>query len=111
MNRLVNAVSHSLAGLKSVFASEAAFRQETVLFMVLAPLAMWLGRDHEERALLILSLMLVLIVELLNSGIEAVIDRIGLEIHPLSKKAKDIGSAAVFLSLLNAIFIWGLVLT
>jgi len=110
MDRLVNAIGNSFIGLKSTFISEAAFRQEVVLFLVLTPMAMRLGSDHGERALLVFSLMLVLIVELLNTGLEAVVDRIGPEIHPLSKKAKDIGSAAVFLSLLNAAVIWGLVL-
>ena len=89
---------------------ELAFRVEVVTCVLLAPLAVWLGRTGVERALLIGSLFLVLIAELVNSGIEATIDRVGSDRHPLSKKAKDVGSAAVLIALANAAAIWALVL-
>lgn len=108
--RLKNALIWSLSGLKKGFKDEAAFRQEVILFIILIPLALWLSESKVERCLMIGSLFLVLIVELLNSGIEAAVDRISEENHPLSGKAKDIGSAAVFLSLLNAGVIWAIIL-
>ncbi len=89
---------------------EWAFRVEVVTFVLLAPLAVWLGRTGSERGLLIGSLFLVLMTELINSGIEAAIDRIDSAHHPLSKQAKDIGSAAVLIALANAATIWALVL-
>ena len=89
---------------------EWAFRVEVVTFVLLAPLAVWAGRTGVERALLIGSLFLVLMAELVNSGIEATIDRIGPDHHPLSKKAKDVGSAAVLVALANAAAIWVLIL-
>jgi diacylglycerol kinase (ATP) len=108
--RLVNAAGYSWAGLRAAWRNEEAFRQETLLCAALVPVALWFGENGVERALLIGSLLLVMIVELLNSGIEAAIDRIGQERHELSGRAKDIGSAAVFLALLNAAIIWLLVL-
>ncbi|HAS81168.1 MAG TPA: diacylglycerol kinase [Verrucomicrobia bacterium] len=108
--RLVNATGYSWAGLKAAWRNEEAFRQESLLCAVLVPLALWLGDGAVEQALLIGSLLLVVIVELLNSGIEAVVDRIGQERHELSGRAKDIGSAAVFAALLNAAIIWLLIL-
>ena len=108
--RLVNATGYSWAGLKAAWRNEEAFRQEGLLCIVLAPLALWLGDSAVERVLLIGSLLLIVIVELLNSGIEAVVDRIGPERHELSGRAKDIGSAAVFMALLNAGVIWLLLL-
>lgn len=107
--RVVNATHYSWAGLKAAWRNEEAFRQESLLVCFLSPFAFWLGHTPTERALLIGSLLLIVIVELLNSGIEAVVDRIGLERHELSGRAKDIGSAAVFVSLLNAAVVWGLV--
>ena len=104
-NRMWHATRYSLAGLRAGW-SEAAFRLEASLSIVMLPLAFWLGRDWVEVALLAGSVLLVLIVELLNTGIEAAIDRIGPERHALSKRAKDMGSAAVFLSLLLAGGIW-----
>ncbi|HSN73414.1 MAG TPA: diacylglycerol kinase, partial [Steroidobacteraceae bacterium] len=101
LKRLLLATGHSWRGLVGAFREEAAFRQELALTVVLLPLGIWLGRTGVERALLIGSLLLVLIVELLNSGIEAVVDRVGLERHELSGLAKDMGSAAVLVSLLN----------
>jgi len=108
--RLKNALMWSLSGIKKGLQSEAAFRQEVVLFIILVPLALWLGESRVEKCLMIGSLFLVLIVELLNSSIEAAVDRIGQEIHPLSGRAKDLGSAAVFLALLNALFFWTVIL-
>jgi len=104
-NRMWHATGYSLAGLRAGW-SEAAFRLEACLAIVMLPLAFWVGRGWVEVALLAGSVLLVLIVELLNTGIEAAIDRIGLERHALSKRAKDMGSAAVFLSLLLAGGIW-----
>ena len=108
--RIVRALRHSYAGLRDVFLSEAAFRQELILAAALVPAAVWLGEDGAERALMIGSLLLVLIVELLNSAVETVVDRVGTELHDLSGRAKDIGSAAVFISLVNVPVVWALVL-
>jgi diacylglycerol kinase (ATP) len=108
--RLCNATRYSWAGLKTSWCNEQAFRQESLLCLCLIPVALWLGQTGLERALLISSLLLIMIVELLNSGIEAVVDRIGPERHRLSGLAKDVGSAAVFMSLLNAALVWLLVL-
>ncbi len=106
LDRVIRAAGYSVAGLQSAYRGESAFRQEFWLAAVLVPLAFWLGRGWVEIALLAGSVMIVLIVELLNSAIEAAIDRISFEIHDLSKRAKDIGSAAVFLSLLLCAGIW-----
>ncbi len=108
--RLVRAAGYSIAGLRAALRRESAFRQEVMLFVVFAPLGAWLGRGGVERALLVGSLVIVLIVELLNSAIEAAIDRISKKEHKLSGRAKDMGSAAVYLSLALAILVWGLVL-
>ncbi|KAF0191677.1 MAG: diacylglycerol kinase [Gammaproteobacteria bacterium] len=110
LKRLVNATVYSWQGLVSAFRHEEAFRLELVLFAILAPLAYWLGDGGIARALLIGSLLLVLIVEVINSAIEAIVDRIGSERHELSGRAKDMGSAAVFIALVNAAAIWWLVL-
>ena len=110
LRRVWRAAGYSLQGLKAALRHEAAFRQEAALFVVLAPLGFWLGRDGIERSLLIGSLMLVLIVELLNTAIEAVVNRIGAEPNMLSGRAKDLGSAAVFLSLLLVLVVWVLLL-
>lgn len=110
ITRIINATRYSLEGLVSTFRSEAAFRQELVLVCIGVPIALLLNVTNVERALLIGSLFLVLIVELLNTAIESAINRISQEIHPLSKRAKDIGSAAVFLALLNAATMWGIIL-
>lgn len=108
--RLIRAFGYSLAGIKSAFQNEAAFRLEVALFTVLAPLALWLGDNGTERALLLGSLMLVLIVEVINSSIEAAVDRMGTEQHTLAGRAKDMGSGAVLLALVNTALIWTLVL-
>lgn len=110
LKRILLATGYSLAGLRAAIAHEAAFRQELLLVVLLIPLAVWLGDGGIEWALMIGSLFLVLIVELLNSGIEAAIDRVGEEHHPLSGRAKDLGSAAVMLSLLNVGVVWGVIL-
>ena len=108
--RLRAATVYSVEGLRACFASEEAFRLEIMLAVVLTPLAFWLGDSPAERGLLLIAIVLVLLVELLNSAIEAVVDRIGLEYHALSKKAKDIGSAAVFISLVAFVVLWVAVL-
>jgi diacylglycerol kinase (ATP) len=105
-NRIVHAAGYSLAGLGAAWRHESAFRQECMLALVLWPVAMWLGRSWLETALLAGSVMLVLIVELLNSAIEAVVDRVSPDLHPLSKRAKDIGSAAVMLAIVTCALLW-----
>jgi diacylglycerol kinase (ATP) len=106
LDRVLRATGYSMAGLTAAYRGESAFRQEFWLAIVLLPLAIWLGRGWMEVSLLIGAVMLVLIVELLNSGLEAAIDRVSFELHELSKRAKDLGSAAVFLSLLLCAGIW-----
>ena len=110
LRRMINATRYSLAGLAAAARHEDAFRVELIMVVMLAPLALWLGDTGMERALLIGSLILVLIVELLNSAIEATVDRISFESHRLAKRAKDIGSAAVMLSLVNAGVVWLLII-
>lgn len=110
MRRLLLAGVNSWQGLRGAFRSEAAFRQEVVMAVVLLPLAVWLGKTPVEQALLIGSVFLVLIVELLNTGIETVVDRIGPERHELSGLAKDVGSSAVLLSFVLLIVVWALLL-
>jgi diacylglycerol kinase (ATP) len=107
--RIVNATFFSFAGLRAAWRNEAAFRQESLLCAVLIPTAFWLGTTAVERSLLIGPCLLVLIVELLNSGLEAAVDRIGAEHHDLSGQAKDLGSAAVFLSLVLVLVVWALI--
>jgi len=106
LDRVVRATGYSLEGLKAAYRGESAFRQEFWLAVLMLPAAFWLGKSWSEVALLAGSVILVLIVELLNSGIEAAIDRVSFELHELSKRAKDLGSAAVFLSLLLCGSIW-----
>ena len=108
--RLWNACGYSLAGFRAAYKHEGAFRQETLLAIILIPLALWLPVTPVGKALMIASVLLVIIVELLNSAIEATVDRISLENHDLAKRAKDIGSAAVLVSLCNVIVVWGLVM-
>ncbi len=109
LKRIWLAFFYSMAGFQSAWKGEAAFRQELVLALIMLPLSVLLGRNSLEYVALVGSVLLVLIVELLNSAIEAVVDRIGLERHPLSKNAKDMGSAAVLVSLLFVLFTWGLI--
>ena len=110
LKRVWNAFFYSLEGFRAAWKHEDAFRQESLLAMLLIPLAFFLAELPLERALMIASVLLVLIVELVNSAIEATVDRISLENHALAKRAKDIGSAAVLISLINVLVIWGLVL-
>ena len=106
LNRIWHATGYSLQGLRAGW-GEKAFRQEAIAAMVLLPLSLWLGQSWVEVALLAGSVVIVMIVELLNTGIETAIDRIGPEWHDLSKRAKDMGSAAVLLALLLCLAIWG----
>ena len=109
VRRLFNAFFYSLSGLRLAFDHESAFRQEIAIAVVLIPIACFLPVGAAERVLLIGSVLLLLIVELLNSSVEAAIDRIGLDTHRFSKRAKDLGSAAVFLTLVLLATTWGLV--
>jgi diacylglycerol kinase (ATP) len=110
VRRLLNALGYSCAGLREAFRNEDAFRQEVLLASVLVPLAFFLEQGNIERVLMIACVFLLLIVELLNSAVEATVDRISLDDHRLAKRAKDIGSAAVLISLLNLVVVWSLVL-
>ena len=110
LRRLLNATGYSLHGFASAFRHEDAFRQEVLLAAVLIPIALLLDVGGTGKAVMIASVLLVLIVELLNSAVEAAVDRISFDQHKLSKRAKDIGSAAVFVSLVNVLAVWGLVL-
>ena len=110
LTRLVNAFSYSIAGTLAAFKHEDAFRQEVLLTVILTPVALYLGETAIHQALMISSLLFIIIVELLNSSIEATVDRISVKHHKLAKRAKDIGSAAVFFSLINAAVIWFLIL-
>ena len=110
MTRVLRALGASLRGLAGAFRDEAAFRQELAFAAVVIPLGLWLGRSGVERALLIAPMLLILIVELVNSAIEATVDRIGFERHALAGLAKDIGSAAVLMSFVLLTAVWLLVL-
>jgi diacylglycerol kinase (ATP) len=110
ITRLLNALGYSLQGMVSAFRHEEAFRQEVLLAAVLIPTAFFVDVGGMARAMMVASVLLVLVVELLNSAVEAAVDRISLENHRLAKRAKDIGSAAVFLSLVNVAVVWLLVL-
>ena len=105
LTRIINAAAYSWAGLKAAYTNEAAFRQELWLVVVLSPVAVIFGPSYADKAILLASLIFILLVEILNSALEAVVDRFGDEIHPLSGRAKDMGSAAVLL----AFFITGLI--
>lgn len=107
LRRLINAFGYSVEGLKAAYKNEDAFRQEVTMAIILIPLAIYLGDSGIEIALMIASVLLVIIVELVNSSIEATVDRISLENHLLAKRAKDIGSAAVLISLINLAVVWG----
>jgi diacylglycerol kinase (ATP) len=110
LRRIWNAFGFSMAGFRECFRHEEAFRQEVYVLTALVPLGLWLGDGPVERALLVGSLLVVPVVELLNSAVEANVDRVGLERHELSRRAKDIASAAVFLSIVLAAVVWALVL-
>lgn len=108
--RIVRATFFSIAGLKAAWKNEAAFRQECLLALVLTPTGLWLGRDAVERSLLVGTVWLVLIIELLNSAVETVVDRVSTDHHRLSARAKDLGSAAVFVSLMLTGLVWAMFL-
>jgi len=108
--RLWNAFGYSIAGFRAAYKHEDAFRQEVWLAIVLVPLALWLPVTMIAKSMMIGSVLLVIIIELLNSAIEATVDRISLENHDLAKRAKDIGSSAVLVSLINVCVVWGLIL-
>ncbi|MFA6040646.1 MAG: diacylglycerol kinase [Methylophilus sp.] len=110
LRRLMNAFGYSLDGFRAAFKHEDAFRQEVFLALVLIPLAIYLEHETLHRVLMVGSVFLVLIVELLNSAVEAVVDRVSIERHALAKRAKDIGSAAVFVALSNVVMTWSLIL-
>ncbi len=110
LTRLINAIGYSRDGLRAAWQNEAAFREETLLALIAIPLGLWLGETGMERALLLGSILFILIVEILNSAVEAVVDKASPEKNELAKRAKDMGSAAVLLSLLNAVLIWSCVL-
>jgi len=106
ITRIINAAGYSWLGFKAAFKHEAAFRQELGLTLVLTPVALYYGDSSADKAILIASLVFILLVEILNSAIEAVVDRLGDEIHPLSGRAKDMGSAAVFLAFIISGLVW-----
>ncbi len=108
--RIIDAAGYSLKGLCFAWKNEAAFRQECLLALVLIPAAFWVGGDAAQKALLIGSCLIVLIVEIVNTAVEAVVDRIGDEYHILAGSAKDLGSAAVLISLLQVLVVWVLVI-
>ena len=109
IRRIINATRYSAQGLNHAWRHESAFRQEIVLMIFMVPAALWLGREPLEKLLLIASCVIVIIVELLNSAVEAAVDRMGTENHELSGRAKDLGSAAVFVSLVLVAAVWGTV--
>lgn len=108
--RILKATMWSLQGLRAAWLHESSFRLEVYLLAVLGPLGLWLGANGVERALLVGSCLLVLAMELLNSAVEAVIERYGAEFHELAGRAKDMGSAAVFVVMMNVLLTWGLIL-
>lgn len=110
LTRIIKAAGYSWKGIRAAWQHEAAFRQEAIAALAAIIIACWLDVDAVARILMISVVVLVVIVELLNSAIEAVVDRIGSEIHPLSGRAKDMGSAAVLLSIILAIFVWAVLL-
>ncbi|MEW5890555.1 MAG: diacylglycerol kinase [Pseudomonadota bacterium] len=110
LRRILDAFGYSLDGLRAALRHEAAFRQEVLLAALLIPLALWLPVGGAAKALLVGSVLLVLIVELINSAVEATVDRISLERHALAKRAKDTGSAAVLVAFVNLVAVWALVL-
>ena len=110
LRRVWNAMFYSIDGFRAAYRHEDAFRQEVMLAALLIPVALFLPASGAGKALMIASVLLVLLVELLNSAVEATVDRISLENHQLAKRAKDIGSAAVFVSLMNVVVVWTLVL-
>ena len=110
IRRLINAFGYSVDGFKAAFQNEDAFRQELFLATILVPLGLYLGKTGVEKALLVAVVLLVLIVELFNSAIEAAVDHTSIDVHPLAKRAKDIASASVIVALTIVISVWSLVL-
>lgn len=110
ITRIINAFGYSMKGFRAALEHESAFRQLSALFIVLAPAAFWVGNSLVDYVLLVASLLLALIVELVNSAIEAVVDRISDDHHELSGRAKDMGSAAAFTSQMSVVFVWGMVI-
>ena len=110
LDRIIKAFGYSLKGFRAAFENEAAFRQELALAVIMVPVGFWLGQTPIEQALLVGVVLMVLVVELLNTAVEAVVDRVGEEHHELAGRAKDMGSAAVFLSLTVVLIVWGLIL-
>jgi diacylglycerol kinase (ATP) len=110
LDRIIKAFGYSLKGFRAAFKNEAAFRQELALAIIMVPAGFWLGQTPIEKALLVGVVLMVLVVELLNTAVEAVVDRVGTEHHELAGRAKDIGSAAVFLSLAVVLIVWTLIL-
>lgn len=110
LRRILSATRNSLEGFAAALQHEDAFRQELCMAVLLVPAGLWLGKDGLERAILVAAVLFVLVVELLNSAVEATVDRISFDNHRLAKRAKDIGSAAVMLSMTSAIAVWLLVL-
>ena len=110
MRRIIKATIYSWQGMRAAYLHEEAFRQELLLAVILLPIGFFLGDNGVEKALLIGSVILLPLVEILNSALEAVVDRLGEELHELSGRAKDMGSAAVFLAIVNLVAVWVLVL-
>lgn len=110
LKRIVNAFFYSVQGIRACMKTEEAFRQEVILAAVLIPFGLWFGESAAEKIILAGSLILILIVEIVNTAIERAIDRISFERHELSKEAKDMGSAAVLLSIILAVLSWGIIL-
>ncbi len=110
LTRIIKAAGYSLQGLRAAYVNEAAFRQEIWLSIILIPLGLWQGKTPLEQVLLVSVVLLVLMMELLNSAIEAIVDRAGTEHNELAGRAKDIGSAAVFIALLLTVFVWAMIL-
>ncbi len=106
LSRIIKAGKYSYQGVKAAFSGEAAFREEVIMCAILIPVAFWVDVTTIERLLMIVSLLFVLVVELLNSAIEAVVDRVSTELHPLSGRAKDMGSAAVLIAIGMALAVW-----
>ncbi|MGB5746869.1 MAG: diacylglycerol kinase [Desulfobacterales bacterium] len=106
IGHIKNAFKYTFAGLETAWQNELAFRGEVVMAIIMVPLGIWLGRSAVEQALLTASILLILLTELLNSALEAVVDRIGPQRHELSKRAKDMGSAAAFISMVTAALVW-----
>lgn len=110
IKRLIDAFGYSKRGLVEAFNNDIAFRQETYLALICIPLGLWLGETGTEKALLISTILLIPTIELINSSIERTVDRISTELHPLSGQAKDIGSAAVLIALINMLIVWACII-